>query len=151
MKIRAAHEDDLDLLTDLLKQLFSIEEDFVFAVYKQKRGLQLLLGSSMARILVAEKSGAVVGMVTGQLVISTAEGELSLLVEDLIVDRQQRRNGIGTRLLQTVGDWAKQRGARRMQLLADLENIQALDFYEKAGWARTNLVCLRNYIRDKNS
>ncbi len=150
MKIRAAKTKDINDLTDLLKQLFSIEEDFIFDGVKQKKGLGLLLDSDSARILVAEESGAVVGMVTGQLVISTAEGELSLLIEDMIVNRQQRGKGVGRKLLQVMADWANERGAHRMQVLADLNNHRAFSFYERAEWDRTSLVCLRKYNKDNS-
>lgn len=150
MKIRAAKKKDINDLTDLLKQLFSIEEDFIFDGVKQKKGLGLLLDSDRAMILVAEESGAVIGMVTGQLVISTAEGELSLLIEDMIVNRQQRGKGVGRKLLQVMADWANQRGAHRMQLLADLNNHRAFSFYERAGWDRTSLLCLRKYNKDNS-
>lgn len=150
MKIRAAKTKDINDLTDLLKQLFSIEEDFIFDGVKQKKGLGLLLDSDNARILVAEESGAVIGMVTGQLVISTAEGELSLLIEDMIVNRQQRGKGVGRKLLQVMADWANERGAHRMQVLADLNNHRAFSFYERAEWDRTSLVCLRKYNKDNS-
>ena len=148
MKIRAAGKNDINELADLLEQLFSIEEDFIFDGVKQKRGLELLLNSDLARIFVAEEAGVVIGMVSGQLVISTAEGGVSLLIEDMIVDRQHRGNGIGKELLQKAGEWSRGKGAYRMQLLADLDNHRAFSFYERAEWDRTNLVCLRKYNKD---
>lgn len=150
MKIRAAEKNDINELADLLKQLFSIEEDFIFDGVKQKRGLELLLNSDLARIFVAEEAGVVIGMVSGQLVISTAEGGVSLLIEDMIVDRQHRGKGIGKELLRKVGAWSREKGAYRMQLLADLDNHRAFSFYERAEWDRTNLVCLRKHNKDNS-
>ncbi len=147
MKLRSAKREDIDELVILLKQLFSIEQDFTFDRVKQKRGLGLLLDSDSAQVFVAEVAGAVIGMVSGQLVISTAEGGYSLLIEDMVVDRQHRGNGVGKTLLQAAGDWALQRGARRLQLLADLDNSRAFSFYRRAAWDRTNLVCFRKYNR----
>ena len=94
-------------------------------------------------MLVAERAGAVVGMVTAQLVVSTAEGGLSAWVEDLVVLATERRRGTGRALLEAVREWAEERGARRLQLLADRENAPALAFYDRLGWSRTQLVCLR--------
>lgn len=147
--IRTAVKKDIPRLIALLEQLFSIEEDFVFDRTRQQRGLELLFDSDMAHIFAAEEGGIIIGMVTGQLVISTAEGALSLLVEDMVVDASQRHKGVGRSLLQALGMWAEKRGARRMQLLADLDNQPAFLFYERAGWSKTNLVCLRTYNRDK--
>lgn len=143
--IRPATDNDLPSLLFLLKQLFSIEEDFVFDAKKQTRGLELLLQQENGQILVAERDGRVVGMATGQLLVSTAEGNLALLVEDLVVAPSHQGHGIGPALLQAVGDWGRSFGAVRMQLLADLENSQALKFYSKEKWQQTQLICLRKY------
>jgi len=46
-----------------------------------------------------------------------------------------------------VQRWAKARGIRRMQLLADKTNKPALRFYRQRGWNRTNLICLRQMCK----
>ncbi len=94
-------------------------------------------------VLVAERAGRVVGMVTAQLVVSTAEGAPSALVEDMVVDAPWRGLGAGRALLEAIEAWALERGATRLQLLADRENAPALAFYGRMGWAGTRLVCLR--------
>ena len=92
--------------------------------------------------MVADLEGVVMGMCTGQLVISTAEGGPSLLVEDVVVAEEWRRHGLGGKLLDGLGAWAAGQGAFRMQLLADRTNKIGLDFYSNKGWQQTQLVCL---------
>lgn len=170
--IRPAGPSDLDSLAGLLGVLFSIEQDFRVDRERQRRGLELLLASRIARVLVAEAhtlprpkerpkdqvdaqktppgqtdaalhhTGMVVGMVTGQLLISTAEGSVSLLVEDLVVAKKWRQRGIGRQLLAQLTAWGEARGAARLQLLADHTNQPALDFYENLGWQSTRMICL---------
>jgi GNAT superfamily N-acetyltransferase len=94
-------------------------------------------------VLVAERADAVVGMVAAQLLVSTAEGGLAALVEDMVVAASERGRGAGRALLEAVEAWARARGATRLQLLADRGNVGALRFYARLGWARTELVCLR--------
>ena len=142
--IRSADREDLGSLTALLETLFSLEEDFVVDGGRQRRGLELLLESDRGRLLVAEADGAVVGMCSGQLTISTAEGGPAVLVEDVVVREDWRGRGIGARLMDAVADWAMERGATRLQLLADRNNASALDFYTHLGWSATQLICLRN-------
>jgi GNAT superfamily N-acetyltransferase len=128
----------------LLGQLFSLEADFRPDPVRQRRGLSLMLDDRLRRVvLVAEVAGRVVGMVTGQLVVSTSEGAASVWVEDMVVDEGARRAGVGRRLLRAVEEWGAGRGATRLQLLADRENTPALRFYEARGWSGTRLVCLR--------
>ena len=129
----------------LLEQLFAIEQDFVPDPEKQQRGLALLLDSTKSRIFVAEQAGRIVGMLTVQLLISTAEGGTAGLVEDVVVDEAYRDRGIGKALLQHLEAWAIQTGTTRLQLLADRNNHSALGFYEKQGWSATGLIGLRRF------
>ena len=142
---RPARPDDVDDLLPLLEMLFALEEDFVFHAERQRRGLELLLASPSACVLVAEADGCVVGMCSGQLTISTAEGGPALLVEDVAVALPWRGQGIAPRLLDLLAAWATQQGAGRMQLVADRNNTPALAFYDHLGWRRTQLLCLRKY------
>ena len=83
--IRTAGYDDLPAMTRLLQELFAVETEFAVDTEKQRCGLRMLFDSSSAGVWVAERHGRIVGMVTVQLVISTAEGGLSGLLEDMIV------------------------------------------------------------------
>lgn len=147
MKIRPAQSADLDSLVSLLHTLFTIEEDFSFDDARQRLGLSLMLANERGCVLVAEAEGRVVGMCTGQLLVSTAEGGLSLLVEDVVVDRQWRGQGVGRLLMTAISDWAKTKKVSRLQLLADRNNEPALDFYRSQGWQTTALICLRTFLR----
>lgn len=144
--IRPARQEDLEQLIELLRLLFSIEEDFCADTSKQRQGLTLMLGNGNGRVLVAESEGRILGMCTGQLVISTAEGGPSVLVEDMAVFPEYRGKGIGRALLAALTEWAKGRGATRMQLLADKNNEPALGYYRHLQWQETALVCWRKYI-----
>ena len=142
--IRKACEEDLASMVGMLADLFQLERDFTIDPIKQKKGLSLLLENENSIMLVATNhEGALIGMCTGQLVVSTAEGGFSLWVEDVFVCTTYRRQGIASRLLDRLGAWAKSKGASRLQLLADTTNRLGLDFYRKIGWKKTQLVCLR--------
>nr|WP_240191924.1 GNAT family N-acetyltransferase [Desulforhopalus vacuolatus] len=129
-------------MTGLLKQLFSIEEDFDFDAVRQRRGLEMMLDHAGAVLLVAEVESRVIGMCSGQTMVSTAEGAFSLLVEDVVVDEQWRGRGVGTDLLKALEKWAREMKIVRFQLLADRSNAAGLEFYNKQSWKNTNLVCL---------
>lgn len=147
--IRFAQKNDIPVLTQLLRQLFSIEEDFSFDAKKQAHALELQLDSKNAAVMVAEKQHCVIGMATAQLIISTAEGGPAILVEDVVVVPAEQKHGIGTELFQAIGFWGHTKGATRMQLLADIDNKPALTFYDKSGWQKTQLVCLRKYHKEE--
>ena len=147
--IRKALYNDIEAMIGLLEQLFAIEDDFTADSKRQSRGLQLGLDLENVSFLVAEIDNKIVGMVSGQLLLSSTEGGVSLLVEDLVVDSSYRGQGIGRKLLHAVGVWGSERGADRMQLLTDCDNLGALDFYLSQGWRRTKLICLRSYLSDR--
>jgi GNAT superfamily N-acetyltransferase len=146
--IRPATRSDIHAMVELLHQLFAIEADFDFSAERQRRGLELLLAAPTAMVMVAEEEGKVVGMATAQLVISTAEGASSLLIEDLVVLPSHQGKGSGGALLTALAGWGAGLGAERMQLLADRTNNSALDFYRQKGWQETQLICLRNYSKE---
>jgi len=149
--IRKATLADLESMIDLLTELFSIEVDFTIDRSKQSNGLKILLRSGSASLWVAEVNSEVVGMVSAQMNISTAEGGLSALLEDLIVRQEFRKQGIGTKLLNTAINWAEFKGAKRVQLLSDKRNQPALDFYTKEGWTTTNMIALRKGIQERSA
>jgi GNAT superfamily N-acetyltransferase len=151
VRIRRAKPSDLNSMLDLLRLLFSIEDDFIFDAKKQYRGLAMLLEHETAVVLVAESENRVFGMCTGQLVVSTAEGGYSLLVEDVVVETALRGQGVGRSLLEKLKEWAMgYNKVTRLQLLADRSNNEGLAFYKRTDWRRTNLICLRKTIRSGN-
>jgi len=142
--IRAAAAGDLDALSRLLGTLFALEADFQPDAARQRAGLALLLADPERRaVLVAERAGRVIGMVTGQLVVSTAEGAVSAWIEDLVVAEPEQGRGTGRALVDAAAAWARGRGAARLQLLVDEENLPALGFYRRLGWRPTQLRALR--------
>jgi ribosomal protein S18 acetylase RimI-like enzyme len=141
--IRPARPADLEALVGLLRILFAIEADFDFDSARQRRGLAMLLAHDGAVVLVAEAEGKVVGMCSGQLTISTAEGGFALLVEDMVVAEAWQGRGLGRELLAALEQWATARKIGRLQLLSDRNNTAALEFYGKLGWQATELICLR--------
>jgi len=147
--IRPAQPDDIPAMCDLLADLFSVEADFDIDTAKQAKGLGMLVEDQPGRAFacVAVSGNDIVGMVTAQTLVSTAEGGRVGLVEDVIVDKRFRRRGAGTLLIEAAIAWSREQGLTRLQLLADRENSQALDFYTSRGWTFTKLICLRKHPR----
>lgn len=147
LTIRRAKETDIKQLTNLLNQLFSIEEDYIFDEKKHEKGLKLLIKSENNIVLVAQYNSKVIGMLTAQTTISTVEGTITALLEDMIVDKDHRNKGIGKLLMKNIETWANQKNITRLQLLADKTNNRALEFYTKLGWQKTKMECWRSYIK----
>ena len=139
--IENANTQDIPDLIALLTILFGIEADFHADVAKQKKGLELLINHPENGVIKVAKNqkGQVIGMVSAQLVISTAQGSPSAWVEDMVVEDAYRDKGVGKALLEAALIWAKGKGATRAQLLVDTENTPALGYYAHLGWESTQL------------
>ncbi|MFP4581567.1 MAG: GNAT family N-acetyltransferase [Candidatus Sumerlaeia bacterium] len=142
--IRKAEVRDLEAMASLLELLFSIEEDFTPRRQLQLQGLEMMLrDDARSCIMLAEVNSRVVGMGTIQLLISTAEGGVSGMIEDMIIQEEYRGRGLGRRIIAALEEWLVAKGGTRLQLLADKNNSLALDFYKRLGWRNTRLICLR--------
>jgi GNAT superfamily N-acetyltransferase len=145
--ISQAKTSDIPSMVRLLSILFTIENDFSPNMKKQEIGLKLMLSDKKNRsVMIAKINEKVIGMATAQIVVSTAQGGLSVWVEDVIVDREHRRCNVGSMLLYSIEQWARLAGAQRMQLITESSNKHAITFYDYNGWNQTNLICLRKII-----
>ena len=146
--IRQASHNDISQMCGLLADLFSVETDFNPDAEKQAAGLGLLLNDAtgLSAVFVADIGDEIAGMCSVQTLISTAEGGPVGLLEDLIVRKDLRGNGIGTRLLSEIFLWCETKNISRVQLLRDIENRAAEMYYGKNGWSSTKLVCMRKFF-----
>jgi N-acetylglutamate synthase-like GNAT family acetyltransferase len=144
MRVRPATAHDVPQLCELLALLFTQEAEFVPDAVKQARGLQAILADDNAgRILVLEDGGKILGMVSLLFTVSTYLGARVALLEDMVVDPNQRSRGHGGQLLQAAIAEAKTAGCRRITLLTDSINTEAKAFYQRAGFAESSMTPLR--------
>ena len=137
--IEKASAEDLAKMAQLLSVLFTIETDFTIDYNKQLAGIKRLYEHDSSNLLVAKYEDKVVGMVTMQRLISSAEGDFVGQIEDLVVEEQFRKMGIASRLLNKMRSIAIEQGYKRIQLAADVDNKNALQFYNRRGFKKTNL------------
>jgi len=142
--VEQATIEDLPQLTDLLFDLFTIEADFKPDRAKQMRGLQLLLEQpNRGRIFVLRQNGVILGMINLLFTISTAEGGFVILLEDVIVQREQRGRGIGDQLLKHAIEYAKEKNFLRITLLTDRLNDDSQRFFTRHGFFKSTMIPMR--------
>lgn len=137
--VEHASQDDLTQMAELLSVLFAIEKDFHIDIDKQLSGIEKLYQFDGAELLVAKHEDSVVGMITMQRLISSAEGSYVGQIEDLVVKEEYRKMGVGSRLVNKMRVIAQEYGYKRIQLAADVDNSNALAFYSRRGFNKTNL------------
>jgi GNAT superfamily N-acetyltransferase len=143
-QIEEATGNDIPELADLLALLFTQEADFCPDREKQLDGVRLLVNApDKGQIFLARLDGKTVGMVSLLFSISTAEGAPACWLEDMVVQPDQRDNGLGTRLLQHAIGYAKAHGFARITLLTDRSNDRAIRFYQRHGFRPSEMIPLR--------
>ena len=135
MLIDEASHSDIPILCDLLAILFTQEQEFKPDAVRQRTALGLLVGNPQrGRVFVLRDGERLLGMVSVQILISTACGGDVLFLEDLVVRPDCRNRGYGSALIDHVIDFARRGGYRRITLLADTVNTDALRFYYRHGF-----------------
>jgi GNAT superfamily N-acetyltransferase len=136
--IEPATEADLDELSDLLGELFSEESDFRPNKEKQLRGLRLIFEQPNRG-----RDNAIVGMINLLFTISTAEGGFVVLLEDLVVHKEFRGHGYGSKLLQYAIDFAKQKNFLRLTLLTDRPELRSQELFRRHGFSESSMIPMR--------
>jgi GNAT superfamily N-acetyltransferase len=149
--IEAATEADLDELSDLLGELFSGESDFRPDKQRQLRGLRLIFEQpNRGRVFVLRRDNAIVGMINLLFTISTAEGGFVILLEDLVIHRQFRDHGFGSRLLEHAIQFAREKNFLRITLLTDRPEIRSQNFFRRHGFHDSAMMPMRILLAPEN-
>ncbi len=149
LRIEPATLDDLPELTDLLRDLFQQEADFQPDPEKQMRGLRLILEQpARGRIFVLRNERMIIGMINLLNTNSTAEGGFVLVLEDLVVHREHRGSGYGSRLLEHAIGFAREKKFLRITLLTDNPE-EMRKFYLKHGFVESNMQPMRFFVKNE--
>ena len=142
MIIRRAREIDLPFLNKLLIQVCSVHSEKRADLFKKgakkytDSELIGLLSNENKPIFVAEKDGEVVGYCFCE--IQPRGGNIfydktTLYIDDLCVDENCRRQGIGEKLYRHAAEFAKSVGCYDITLNVWSLNQKAIAFYQKLG------------------
>ena len=144
VEVGVARADELPQLVALLGILFSQEAEFIPDDAKQTHALKKILADeSVGTVYVARAEGRVIAMATLIYTVSTAEGGVAALFEDLIVLPGHRGRGVATALVEFMVQEARKKGVRRLTLLTDMQNERAQALYRKLGFADSTMRPMR--------
>ncbi|WP_158864501.1 GNAT family N-acetyltransferase [Leifsonia sp. AG29] len=127
-------DDDLAAIERLLPQLSST------ARFDRGR-VESMLKHDGTDLIVAREGGRIVGMTTlASFPLPTGvRGHL----DDVVVDREFRGQGIARLLLEAVIDLARKRGLRTLDLTSRPSRASAIRLYESVGFERRDSMLLR--------
>jgi RimJ/RimL family protein N-acetyltransferase len=138
--IRRAEPKDAEGLTRLGEAVGAEPEGWLVTtngwrqISEERRYLRAIRRYPNAAVFVAEDDGLIVG----RLSIARDQHPASRHVADLglMVAMTHRRQGIGTRLLETALDWARESEVRKLELHVFPHNEAAIKLYEKFGFVK---------------
>ena len=134
-------------MTALLRLLFAQEAEFAPDTTAQDKGLRAILDDpSVGQLFVADDGERILGLVNLLYTYSTALGARVALLEDMVVAEEARGSGLGTRLVEAAVDHCRKAGCKRVTLLTDGDNERAHAFYQRCGFARSDMVAFRRVL-----
>ena len=134
--IRKATEKDIPRILELYSGLGDGKNEKL-DVESEKENLRKIQSYPNYEVYVAEKEGRIVG--TFELLIMdnlAHSGKPSAIVEDVVVDENERGGGIGKTMMQFAMEQSKRHGCYKMTLSSNLKRERAHRFYENLGFER---------------
>lgn len=131
MIVREMITDDIPQLAQLYKQFWD-EESSVETMRKkynqfQENGSHILLSA----VENGELIGSIMGVICGELY---GDCRPFLVLENLIVDRRYRNQGVGKALTSELEKKAAEKNCTQIILVTETNRIDACRFYESAGY-----------------
>jgi GNAT superfamily N-acetyltransferase len=142
--IRAAQPRDVQAIARLWEALVEYHRELdselpaatPTGALRYARRLEDQLHNPMAKVLIAEVDGRIVGYVFGMVVDLMPDmfrQEACGFLADIFVDETYRRHGVGRALVQTLADWFRQQNLTYYEWHAAAHNPAALAFWRALG------------------
>jgi glucosamine-phosphate N-acetyltransferase len=133
MRIRTATSEDFNRICELLQQLWPDKKIDRGAL---KVVMNRVLSSSNDIYLCAETEQGLMGFCSLAVKNSLWQESRIGTISEMVVDDAYRKRGVGTALLGTIIEMARQRGCRLIELDSAFHRDAAHRFYEKAGFVK---------------
>lgn len=131
--IRDAQQEDAKAIARLLGELgYPNTSEFVTTKIQQ------LSGRRRDRILVAEKEGGVVGVLSLHILPLLHKAADLCRVSALVVDQGYRRQYIGRRLMEMAEAYAQAQRCLRIEITSNEKRADAHAFYESCGYVESS-------------
>ncbi len=144
MKLRKAVLSDINVVTELWKDMMLLHQNYdrYFSLgekaeqaYQNYAKENIQSGSKFFKVCLDENN-EIVGYVLADIIEYPPIYPIKRFVEiiEMVVRKDQRRNGIGETMLKDVIDWAKENGITRVECKVAIENQISQGFWKKNGF-----------------
>lgn len=132
MKIRKLELNDIEQSYKLLNELY--DNEIVYDIFANKYNNSLNDDNFYG--IVAEENGIILGVLISRIVNRLVKSKMLLFIDDLIVNKNYRNNGIGNLLLQNAINYAKEQNCETVELKSYINNEKSHKLYEKFGFKK---------------
>ncbi|WP_018476242.1 GNAT family N-acetyltransferase [Pontibacter roseus] len=150
MEILKLEQQDIHHFIALVHVFEDVFEMEPFAI-PDTEYLQALLAKPDFMAFAALEQNTVVGGLTAYVLHQYYSVMPLVYIYDLAVKRDFQRQGIGSRLIQSVTDYCQQRGFEEVFVQADKVDDYALDFYRSTGATEEQVVHFYYPLHPKNT
>jgi len=138
VEVRIAVTQDSDNIVRLADELIHLD-DWSSREVMLKKSLQ----DPNCKIYVAEVDGKIVGFIETHVFLDFVEGAPIAIIQNVIIEENYRKLGIGSKLLQRVIEEAEKLNAVEIHVWTEFDNQQAIRFYTKHGFKKRALLLER--------
>ena len=132
-RIRPATLSDAHAVVDLMAQLTEHAHGHVDSGVEDR--FRTMLELPEYAILVAnDEDDRVIGLLSASQRWTLWHAGPCALIEELVVDEDVRRHGVGRALMQAALEWARAQGCSELEISTDQENADAQAFYRRLGF-----------------
>jgi GNAT superfamily N-acetyltransferase len=139
LEIRSATVADERAVLELMEQLFEPPGGRP-PDYSRERaafGFRWAVEQPAADVLVALDGGRLVGLASVYRDIESIRYGPRTWLQDLVVERDARSQGVGKALLAAAAEWAGERGCTHLELASGIGRVDAHRFYEREGMVKS--------------
>ena len=131
--VRDAIQNDMKQVLMLIKELAKFEKEPNAVILNEEQLVRDGFSENPKfKCFVAESNNEIIGMALGYPRYSTWKG-VTMHLEDLIVTKSRRGNGIGSLLFSKFINYAHSLRVKRIEWAVLDWNVNAIEFYEKNG------------------
>ena len=131
--IRDAVQNDMKQVLMLIKELAKFEKEPNAVILNEEQLVRDGFSENPKfKCFIAESNNEIIGMALGYPRYSTWKG-MTMHLEDLIVTKSRRGNGVGSLLFSKFINYAHSLKVKRIEWAVLDWNVNAIEFYEKNG------------------
>lgn len=144
--IRRAEKKDIPILLSMNHEVFvdnkQYDDDLLMEWSSSEKGktyFSELLGDPQKYCLIAEESGHPAGYIACSPKKYGYRKSRYLEIDNMGVNPEFRSQGIGSKLISEVLQWAKSKGYEKLYVNAYFQNKKGVEFYRKNGFGEIDL------------